>query len=268
MSPRTPAVKQGRGVKLVQVSPPVKGPEDTHTPPQTDIGIDIIAIHGLDTASPQTWEFKKDDGQRINWLADKHMLPAEVPGTRIFTCDWPAELLETKDSVSLRIEELALSLLQGILGSSRQRSRPILFIASCLGGIILMQALVETKDEYASIREATRGVIFLATPFRGTSFQEVAMWALPGLRVRAAVRGKEVSKLLDYLNAPTFDLTRLVGKFTRLCKSPDHEGFQVFTFYETGYTNLATQASFLSFILPGSKKQVRTFLLPFMPLIH
>ncbi|KAK6709696.1 hypothetical protein SNK04_010644 [Fusarium graminearum] len=109
------------------------------------------------------------------------MLPAEVPGTRIFTCDWPAELFETNDSVALKIEELALFLLQGILGSNSKRDRHILFIASCLGGVILVQALVAAKHEYATVREATSGVIFLATPFRGTSFQDVALWAQPGL---------------------------------------------------------------------------------------
>ncbi|KAH7174213.1 uncharacterized protein B0J16DRAFT_309637 [Fusarium flagelliforme] len=251
---RASAVKQGRGVKLVQVSPSAKGSEDTHGSPETDTGIDIIAIHGLDTASPRTWEFKKEDGGRVNWLADKHMLPAEVPGTRIFTCDWPAEGLETKDSVSLRIHELALSLLQGIIGSDVERKRPILFVASCLGGIILMQALVEANDEYACIREATRGVIFLATPFRGTAFRDSAIWAQPALRIKALVLGKKVSKLLGWLNEPTFDLTRLVGQFTRLCKGRDHEGFDVFTFYETGTTYLPAQVPLLSFLLPGSRR--------------
>lgn len=60
--------------------------------------------------------------------ANKHMLHA-----------WPAELLETKDSVSLWIEELALSLLQGILGSNSARKGPIIFIASCLGDITLIK---------------------------------------------------------------------------------------------------------------------------------
>jgi len=253
----TSAVKQRRGVKLVQVGPSAKSSKDTHGTPDTDTGIDIMAIHGLDTNSPHTWEFKKEDGQMINWLADKHMLPAEIPGTRIFTCDWPAEGLETKDSVSLRIQELALSLLQGILGSDVERKRPILFVASCLGGIVLMQALVEAKDEYACIREATRGVIFLATPFRGTSFQDSAIWAQPVLRIKALVMGKKVSKLLGWLNEPTFDLTRLVGQFTRLCKGRDREGFEVFTFYETGNTYLPAQVPFLSFLLPGSRKPVR-----------
>ncbi|KAJ4005485.1 hypothetical protein NW766_011034 [Fusarium irregulare] len=253
-APITPAVKQGRGVKLVQVSPCAKGSEDTHSSPETDSGIDIIAIHGFDTASPRTWEFKKENGEKVNWLADKHMLPAEVPGTRIFTCNWPAEGLETKDSVSLRIQELALSLLQGILGSYVERERPILFVASCLGGITLMQALVEAKDEYACIREATRGVIFLATPFRGTAFQDSAIWAQPALRIKALVLGKKVSKLLGWLNEPTFDLTRLVGQFTRICKGRDREGIEVFTFYETGTTYLPAQVPFLSFLLPGSRK--------------
>lgn len=247
---RTEAVKRKRGVQLRHLNPSA---ENTS---KTDTGIDIIAIHGLDTQSPETWEYKKDDGHKVNWLADKGMLPAEVPGTRIYTCDWPTELFETNDSIPLKIEELAVSLLQGILGSNPKRDRPILFIASCLGGIILMQALVEAKDEYAAIREATRGIIFLATPFRGTSFQDVALWAQPGLRAWAAIRSKQLTELLDWVNSPTFNLARLVREFTRLRDDRNHEGFKVLTFYETGYTNLTAKVPLLSLLLPSSQKPV------------
>ncbi|KAF9766525.1 hypothetical protein IL306_001053 [Fusarium sp. DS 682] len=258
---RTETVKRQRGVQLRHLNPHA---DDTS---ETDTGIDIIAIHGLDTKSPETWEYKIDERHKVNWLADKHMLPTEVPGTRIYTCDWPAELFETKDSVPLRIEELAVSLLQGILGSSPKRDRQILFVASCLGGVILMQALVVAKDEYAAIREATRGIIFLATPFRGTSFQDVAVWAQPGLRAWASTRSQRLTELLDWVDSPTFDLARLVREFTRLCNDHNHEGIKVLTFYETGYTNLTAKAPLLSLLLPDSQKPVRNIQYIFSDLI-
>lgn len=245
---RARSVKRQRGVRLLHLNPSV---EDSS---KTDTGIDIIAIHGLDTKSPETWEYKKEDGQKINWLADQHMLPARVVGTRIYTCDWPAELFESKDSVPFRIEELALSLLQGILGSSRQRDRPILFIASCLGGVILMKALVVAKGENSVIREATRGIIFLATPFRGTSFQDVARWAQPGLRAWASIQGQRLTKLLDWANTPTFDLLLLVTEFTALVIDQRHQTFKVHTFYEKGYTSLRRKVPFVSWLFPRSKK--------------
>lgn len=92
------------------------------------------------------------------------------------------------------------------------------------------------NNEYDCIRTATRGIVFLATPFQGTSFQDVAKWAVPGLRAWASIRGQEVSKLLDNVKE-SFDLDELVRRFTRLCQEPAHP-YQVMTFYELGKTNL------------------------------
>lgn len=243
-------VKQQRGVRLVHVNPPI---EDSS---KTDTGIDIIAIHGLDTRSPSTWEYKNKDGQKINWLADRDMLPTKVVGTRIYTCDWPAELFESKDSVPFKIEEVAVSLLQGILGPETKRKRSILFIASCLGGVILMKALVEAKDsdKYDSIWKATHGIIFLATPFRGTSFEDVASWAQPGLRAWASIQGRQLTKLLDWATSSRNKLHLLRSEFTKICIGQHDETFEVYTFYEKGYTSLRRKVPFVSWLLPRSKK--------------
>ncbi|KAK4169606.1 hypothetical protein QBC43DRAFT_190662, partial [Cladorrhinum sp. PSN259] len=49
----------------------------------------IIAIHGLGTESPRTWEFKKKQGDvAVNWLSGRDMLPAALPTARIFTYYW------------------------------------------------------------------------------------------------------------------------------------------------------------------------------------
>ncbi|KAK1688664.1 peptidase C14, partial [Colletotrichum godetiae] len=247
---------QQRGVQLRQVNLPADGNGEPEG------GIDIIAVHGLDTRSPDTWEFKMKDGHNVNWLQDKNMLPAEVSNARIFTCDWPAELFETLDAEEDTLQEFALRLLAGIQArpsaTNNQRSykdRPILFVASCLGGIILAKALVMAKNEYLPVRNATRGILFLATPFRGTSFENVARWAEPGLRTWASIRGRRVTSLLDWAKSSTFDL--LVNEFTQLCDNKNGEGYKVLTFYETGYTNLPAKIPLLSYLLPPSKKQFR-----------
>lgn len=224
-------------------------------------GVDIISIHGLDTESPDTWEFKTSGEDKVNWLKDEHMLPAEVSNVRIFTCDWPAELFETVDSEPDTIEELARLLLAAIkertpVESDRarwDRGRPILFIASCLGGIILMKSLVMANGEYLDIQKATRGVVFLATPFRGTSFQDVARWAVPGLKATASLRGLRVSMLLKWAGPDNQALRELVRSFVQLTKD---QSYDVDTFYEKGFTDLSLKIPLLSFIIPTSKKQV------------
>ena len=78
----------GQGVRLNQVN---KDNEDTV--------IDIIAIHGLDTKSPDTWTWRdrRNPNVSVNWLAD--LLPVDVEKARIFTLDWPANLLQPSELV-------------------------------------------------------------------------------------------------------------------------------------------------------------------------
>ncbi|PMB65569.1 NACHT, LRR and PYD domains-containing protein 3 [Beauveria bassiana] len=211
---------------------------------EADTDIDIIAVHGLDTTSRDTWTWKdpqdlKNKRKWVNWLRPG-MLPASVDRVRILTCDWPADLLVPSDLVQKTIEEYSLLLLDGIenalfVGSARQQDRPIVFIASCLGGLILIRALVHADDKrssYYRLRRATRGIVFLATPFRGTSFQDVAAWAETGLKAKASIQGREVSRLLDSVKGSTFQLE----------ESDRDSPCEVFSFYELGRTSLPHKA--------------------------
>ncbi|PFH61127.1 hypothetical protein XA68_18134 [Ophiocordyceps unilateralis] len=230
-----PSAEPRRGVRLCQV------PATNSSEAETDV--DIIAIHGLDTKSPDTWIWKdkKNIIPPVNWLSDSHMLPSRVGPARIFTCDWPADLFEPCGLTPKTNQEFARRLLDGIkrrpppADGRTCEDRPILFIASCLGGIVLMKALVMANNEYSCVRTATRGVVFLATPFGGTSFQGVAKWAEPGLKAWASLRRQEVSKLLDSVKQ-SVDIDELVRGFTQLCRDPT--GPQVMTFYELGETNI------------------------------
>ncbi|KAK2598181.1 hypothetical protein QQS21_005658 [Conoideocrella luteorostrata] len=245
------------GVHLLQIHP--------HLDSDVETDVDIIAIHGLDTKSPDTWIWKSkrpDSNNNVNWLADRSMLPSRVGQARIFTCDWPAGLFERSDLIQKRIEELARLLLDGIQRRARPLAtnsysegddRPIIFIASCLGGIILIKALVMADHEYRCLRRATKGIVFLATPFGGTSFQDVARWAEPGLKAWASIQGQKVSRLLQSVKGSTFNLDELVRGFTQVCR--DNNLDQVMTFYETGKTNLYQK---VFPYLPISSKQVRT----------
>jgi hypothetical protein len=244
-----------RGVRVVQVYP-------ANTETETETDIDIIAVHGLDTKSPQTWthwpqQTNGNEPQGVNWLQDAHMLPSVVGRARIFTCDWPAGFFQPGDSVQSSIDELALGLLDGIQRRPSPKSsvgddRPLLFIASCLGGLILIKALVNANNQRSNhykIRRATGGVIFLATPFSGTSFQDVAAWAEPGLRLWASCSGQKLSTLTDVVKGPDSDIDRTVAWFTQLCIDPS-SAVHVFTFYETRTTRLrvpgTSASSFLS----------------------
>ncbi|GAP83545.2 putative peptidase C14 [Rosellinia necatrix] len=227
----------GDGVSLIQV----------YSPPASDAvsDVDVIAIHGLDTDSEHTWTWKHNDAEKedVNWLKDLDMLPHRIPAARIFTCDWPARLFRNKNTVQMTIKELARSLLLGIQSRLGARpSRPILFIASCLGGIILIQAMdiaAQPGSGYGALWESTGGIVFLATPFRGTAFQDIAKVAVGILQVRASITGTAVTGLLDSLEDSTPFLQDLVASFTQIChRRINAQPCQLAVFYETEMSNL------------------------------
>ncbi|KAH0528940.1 hypothetical protein TsFJ059_003751 [Trichoderma semiorbis] len=233
--------QQTRGVVLNQVN--VNDTRDGRP------DVDIIAVHGLDTRSPDTWTWRSRDRNKpdVNWLVDRDMLPHKMKRVRIFTCNWPADLFQESDSIPWTVGEFARRLLAGIhsirlplAADGRDRDRPIVFIASCLGGIILMEALImanNPQSDYISIRKATRGIIFLATPFRGTAFKDIASWADPLLKTWASLGNRAVTQLLESVKGSNFYLEELVRSFTRLCQDTC-DPCKVHTFYETRGTVL------------------------------
>ena len=241
---------------LQQVYPRVNG--------ETEPDVDIIAVHGLDAHSPETWTWvdKNPSGETkkppVNWLADANMLPSEVGRARIFTCDWPGDMYRPVDMVKTKIDELARRLLGHLanrppatLSDANPNERPILFIASCLGGLILAKALVMAKDEQPQLIAAVRGVVFLATPFGGTSFGRVSAWVIPLMQAIAMTKGQRLTPHIEDVGDSTFDLAEIVSKFTGLCNKLS---FQISCCYELRDTDLAAKAPFLgTFFGPGPK---------------
>ncbi|GKZ98543.1 hypothetical protein AnigIFM59636_003533 [Aspergillus niger] len=242
MSGRGQSTRTGQGVRLCQVYPP---PENE---PETDV--DIIAIHGLDTESPATWIWRasSSDKHGINWLAHPYMLPDKAKRARIFYCNWPARLFNEQSTIQMTVTELARRLLLGIHSRpGAEKNRPLLFIASCLGGVILSRALViaaRSGSEYASLWRATGGVVFLATPFRGTAFKDLARVAVDFLKGYAKLADRAVTNLLESVTESTPFLEDLVGEFTLICQQRD-QPCQLAIFYETEKGNLLRKARFL-----------------------
>lgn len=99
-----------------------------------------MAIHGLDTESPRTWEYKKKlehGGGVVNWLADADMLPAAIPEARIFTYDWNANCFQ--DAPVKAILGHSDTLLTHLAETRGTGARPIIFVASCFGGLVLAE---------------------------------------------------------------------------------------------------------------------------------
>ncbi|CEF78682.1 unnamed protein product [Fusarium graminearum] len=146
----------------------------------------IIALHGLDATSPETWIGWKVDGDPnsgdVNWLEDKHMLPRFMPDSRILTYQWNANY--DAYASSDRFSGHATSLLQDLHADRFSECRsncPIIFIVSCFGGLLLAQALVIASHptepghrQHSSILRHTIGAAFLGTPFGGSPLDDLA----------------------------------------------------------------------------------------------
>ncbi|KAI0410762.1 armadillo-type protein, partial [Xylaria grammica] len=207
---------------------------------------DIIAIHGLNTSSAETWTWRdRETGVEMNWLSHKDMLQNNFPSARIFTYDWPTDIFKSHRTIEQTTKELARRLLFAVRSRDAQtrssKTRYILFIASCLGGLILVEALTtaaqSTDIELKRIWKTTGGIIFLGTPFRGTSYKDIAQGVHPLLERGTALTATVVTELLAQVQASTLPLQDLVSDFTAICihRRPP---CQVQTFYEKETSNL------------------------------
>ena len=111
-----------------------------------------------------------DNGRRINWLQDQECLPHVVPHSRVLIYCYNA--FNSFNSFSRRTLLGLSENFLNLIGNSRRDDphRPIIFIAHSLGGIVIKQALylASSNPKFASIKDATQGIIFFGTPHRGT----------------------------------------------------------------------------------------------------
>ncbi|KAK0639874.1 hypothetical protein B0T16DRAFT_383637 [Cercophora newfieldiana] len=198
--------------------------------------VDIITIHGLATESPRTWEFKKKGGTGVvNWLSDHDMLPAALPSARIFTYDWNANYFA--DAPVQTLLGHADTLLGLIAAGRGSQTRPIIFIASCFGGLILAEAINRAAQEgsvYRHILLSTVGIVFLATPFHGSDAAKQAQWQV----LVAGIMGEQASNQLVQDLEQRHDFVRQrVQKFTEIANA-EAVRLPMCCFFETRKTEM------------------------------
>ncbi|KLU91741.1 hypothetical protein MAPG_10690 [Magnaporthiopsis poae ATCC 64411] len=218
-----------RGAGLTQVYPDVEG---THGSDSTEeLTVDIVAIHGLGARADTTWlaykNGKDSESGYVHWLKDGHMLPAKIPYARILTYDWNADIgQDTSADFFHGHAEAFLHQLSRDRKDSGRVEYPLIFVASCFGGLLLIKALLRAANEsgasygaFRPILDSTIAVAFLGTPFSGTS--RVAVVAAQARVQNAGGRGGD--ELVRYLG-PDGELDGLVRDFI------EHIGKRRFSF--------------------------------------
>ena len=129
----------------------------------------------------------------------------------------------------------AMQLLSDLSSKRRDaRTRPLIFVAHSLGGLVVKDALYQSHCEgiqetvhrprLAAIKTATVGVIFAGTPHRGA---DKAQWASCATHMAKLVRKDSNDKLIEALKRGSETLERLQSDFARILPN-----LPVYTFSE------------------------------------
>lgn len=142
---------------------------------------DIIFVHGLGGTAIRTWSWKRDASNFWPaWLNDEQGLSS----FRIFSFGYNSNFRGA--GTNLNIIDFAKTLLYSMLTFFRGHlntderlirigSRPIIFVAHSMGGLVVKKAVVLGKNDkqYSELMARVYGIMFLATPHRGAQYAKM-----------------------------------------------------------------------------------------------
>jgi triacylglycerol esterase/lipase EstA (alpha/beta hydrolase family) len=176
-------------------------------------------VHGLGAKSLDNW--KKDDHI---WIRDD--LPKDITKARIMTFGYNAAYVG--DATSGRIRDFGKQLLEALrLEREQCRDRPLIFVCHSLGGLVVKRAMVEAsaaKARHADIYDSASGIVFLATPHRGSSKASIGKMLVNISKVSLR---QNKTQLLAELESDNPSLTDLTEDFSGL-----HSHFQIASAWE------------------------------------
>jgi len=168
------------------------------------IAADVIFVHGLQGHPQKTWQAHTESpagkrsffslGKRkrgecgelsdtVFWPAD--ILPDDYTNVRILTYGYDSNVSRyfKGPTNKLNLSQLGEGFLNRVAGERRQAKasgRPIVFVAHSLGGLLVKEALVESKKQRPDshkidVYKSTQGIVFFGTPHKGSND---AKWGL------------------------------------------------------------------------------------------
>ncbi|PSN73792.1 hypothetical protein BS50DRAFT_654603 [Corynespora cassiicola Philippines] len=142
-------------------------------PAEADGIIDIVAVHGLGAHPDDSWcrnVGTRESPRWINWLEEESMLPAVAPNARVMRYGYESQWFG-KEAMQQSASTVANRLLRTLKRKRKDISfRPLLFVAHCFGGLVVLKALLEAEQypsEWPGVFPSTTGLVFFGTPFRG-----------------------------------------------------------------------------------------------------
>ncbi|KAI0100545.1 hypothetical protein GGR51DRAFT_532387 [Nemania sp. FL0031] len=192
---------------------------------------DCIAISGLASHPFGSWQPKASD-KTFMWIRDA--LPKHLHGIRSLIYGYETKLIESQSFE--RIRDLASKLIALLMtyGWGSQSSKPVVFLAHSLGGLVLRDALRQIADdatgEYRLLSKRLRGALFFGVPNLG---MEQASF-------RAVVQSNPNDTLIDDIGRGSDYLRRLNET---LSQNLSNSHFKQFWAYETLESPTVTRAA-------------------------
>jgi pimeloyl-ACP methyl ester carboxylesterase len=163
---------------------------------------DIVFVHGLGGGSHSTWRHRSV-GQEGHFFWPEE-LGKDLPDCGIWSMGYPAGI-SVLGKPGMIIEKRAGNLSQK-LANSNLGERPLVFLTHSMGGLIVKYLIVHSQTLGDSDRKklvsAIRGIVFCATPHRGSAFADAAgvLFGLAGGRQAHVIEMRANAEPLDILH--------------------------------------------------------------------
>lgn len=148
-----------------------------------DATVDICFVHGLTGNRLSTWTANEQD---TPW--PKKLLPPKLDKARILTYGYDAYIVQKSVASQNRLADHATNLLNDLTtdrAACNASSRPIIFVAHSLGGLVCKAAILLSRNNpdahLQGIFHYAKGIIFIGTPHTGSWLAEWARIPVRGL---------------------------------------------------------------------------------------
>ncbi|KAK4072647.1 hypothetical protein Purlil1_13291 [Purpureocillium lilacinum] len=149
-----------------------------------DADVDIYFVHGLTGNRDSTWTAT---GPSAPW--PQVLLPPRLCNARILTYGYDAYIVRKSVASTNGLSDHAKNLLNDLTtnrASSNASSRPVIFVAHSLSGLVCKEAILLSRNNpephLRGVFDCTKGIAFMGTPHRGS-------WMADWAKIPAAALG-------------------------------------------------------------------------------
>ncbi|KAI0970291.1 ankyrin repeat-containing domain protein [Xylaria arbuscula] len=179
--------------------------------------IDIVAVPGLG-ANPKA-SFGSEEKNPFNWLSDSNSgIRSDIPGARVLLFNYDSRVWG-RQAIQQTLFNAATSLLD-VLVERREEddTRPLVFLAHSMGGLVVAKALALAKDrpeliDKVRIYECFAGAIFFGTPFGGSKSANKGIMLAEYLE---KVNFAKNNQMLQFLDPERDSLQELRNRFSQI----------------------------------------------------